>query len=163
MHPDLLNNPLFLRYYHQWQRDPQSIVFVAIADFFLRYHLLDDALKVCREGLRHHPQCLSAKLLLARVHIARGNWEEAEEEVQTILANHPGHQQALILHQKIKESKIQEEKHEEKLPENWETITMAEIFQAQGHADKARKIFESILRRDPHNHEAEKRLIELSK
>jgi hypothetical protein len=37
---------------------------------------------------------------------------------------------------------------------SWETVTMANIYSAQGHFDKAREIYESILSREPANEAA---------
>lgn len=158
MHPDLLNNSLFLRYYHQWQDDPTSVVFASIADFLLRYGMLDEALKVCREGLKHHPQLISGQLVLAKIHLTRGNFEEAEETVQKIVERQPHHGAALqILYQ------VREACHREiEIPHHWQTITMARIFMAQGHMDKARQIYEAILQGEPMNEVARQGLAELS-
>ena len=82
MHPELLNNSIFLRYYRQWQDDPSSIVFASIADFFLRYDMIDEAFKVCRMGVKRHPKLVSGRIVMAKIHLRRGNWEEAEEELR---------------------------------------------------------------------------------
>ncbi|MBI4127044.1 MAG: tetratricopeptide repeat protein [Deltaproteobacteria bacterium] len=169
MHPDLLNNSLFLRYYRQWQDDPTSVVFASIAGFLLRYGMLDEALKVCREGLKHHPQLISGHLVLAKIHLTRGNFEEAEETVHKILEHHPRHGAALQSLRQIREARQQEEMRliqsqegeEIRLPQHWQTVTMARIFMAQGHTDKARQIYEAILRGEPHNEAAAKGLAEL--
>jgi Tfp pilus assembly protein PilF len=39
---------------------------------------------------------------------------------------------------------------------SWQTITMADIFAKQGHNDKAREIYLSILSQDPENEAARK-------
>ena len=149
MHPDLLNNSLFLRYYRQWQDDPTSVVFAPIAEYLLRYGLIDDALKVCREGLRHHPRFVSGRLVLAKVHLTRGNWEEAEEVVQAILEDEPRHDGARSLLVRITEARREEAREED--VGVWRTVTMAQILLAQGHRDRAHRIFESILQGEPHN------------
>ncbi len=169
MHPDLLNNSLFLRYYRQWQDDPTSVVFASIAGFLLRYGMLDEALKVCREGLKHHPHLISGRLALAKIHLTRGNFEEAEETVHKILEHHPRHGGAVHALRQIREARHQEEMRlvqpkegeEMELPHHWQTMTMARIFMAQGHRDKARQIYEAILQGEPKNEAARQELATL--
>ena len=46
---------------------------------------------------------------------------------------------------------------------SWETVTMANIYLAQGHLERARGIYESILLRDPQNEQARRGLEELAR
>ena len=62
MHPDLLNNAPFLRYYSQWQENPKSMVFAPIAEYFRLYGMADEAIKICLEGLLNHRSCLGHRL-----------------------------------------------------------------------------------------------------
>lgn len=165
MHPELLNNALFLRYYHQWQQDPTSIVFVSIVEFFLMYGMVDAAFKVCREGLKRHPHLVSGRIAMARVHFKRGNWDEAEAELRIALEVAPHNKTATQLLRDIQQLQAQEEitarpsasaqpavSHPHGM--SWNTVTMAKIFAAQGHHDKAREIYREILSRDPANQAA---------
>jgi len=160
MHPDLLNNSLFLSYYSRWQKNPDSVVFASIADYFLRYKMIDNAYKVCKEGLRRNPKLSIGHIVMAKIHIARGNLEEAEEEIRTTMQMTPKNQLARDLLVKIEELKIGEAtkttaaKPEQSVPGEWQTVTMAQIFANQGHADRAREIYYAILERDPQNEEA---------
>lgn len=158
MHPDLLNNSLFLRYYSQWQKNPDSIVFASIADYFLRYGLIDSALKICKEGLMRHPKLTIGHVVMAKIHLARGNFEEAEEELRTTLQITPKSQQAQDLMARIDELKTGEEPQislpKPSMPSEWQTVTMAQIYAQQGHIDRAREIYYSILERDPQNEDA---------
>lgn len=162
MHPDLLNNSLFLRYYSQWQKNPDSIVFASIADYFLRYGMIDNALKVCKEGLKRHPKLTVGHIVMAKIHIARGNFEEAEEELRITLQIIPKSQQAEELMAKIEEVKRGTEPEagmpKPAMPSEWQTVTMAQIYAEQGHADRAREIYYSILEKDPQNEDAHRGL-----
>jgi predicted Zn-dependent protease len=177
MHPELLNNSLFLKYYKQWQDDPYSIVFAPIADYFLMYGMVDDAMKVCREGLKRHPNLVSGRIVMAKVHLKRGNWDEAEAELTAVLSIVPDNQTAREMLATIdgerkaegavfKEAAERVQTHAERdapkqaEDESWQTVTMADIFARQGHNEKARKIYLSVLSREPHN-EAARRGIEL--
>ena len=186
MHPNLLNNSIFLRYYKQWQDDPESIVFAPLADFFLRYQMLDDALKICRAGLKRHPRLISGRLVMARIHLARGNWDEAEDEVRYLLQLQPENEAALALGKQVERLQRQEAhgrsradetsgaplpvvrpaahapEVDDDLPPGWRTITMAQILTNQGHVEKARRIYETILHGDPGNEAARRGLQNLA-
>ena len=177
MHPELLNNTLFLRYYRQWQQNPSSVVFASIAEYLLNYGMLDEAIKVLREGLKRHPGFVSGHLVMAKVHIKRGNWEEALESTQRVLKIVPENKVAKELAQAVEvfsaevrrpsEMKTEEllddaetvdyAADESRIP-SWETVTMANVYSAQGHYIRARKIYESILKRDPMDEAAKRGL-----
>lgn len=184
MHPELLNNSLFLRYYKQWQDNPGSIVFVSIAEYFLSYGMTDEAFKICREGLKKHPALVSGRIMMAKIHIKRGNWEEAEEELRKILNTVPVNKIASDLLEEVltaeaKEKEIEEARLKAKIqihgnaremsddsasarsnPVNfaWNTITMANVYATQGLYEQARSIYKAILDSDPQNEHALKGL-----
>ena len=178
MHPELLNNSIFLRYYRQWQDDPSSIVFASIADFFLRYDMIDEAFKVCRMGVKRHPKLVSGRIVMAKIHLRRGNWEEAEDELRNVLSVVPSNRQALSLMDEIagvreservyaSESKavrrpvapsLEDAAPTPELSPSWKTVTMAGIYASQGHFDRARGIYEAILNSDPANEAARRGL-----
>ncbi len=228
MHPDLLNNSVFLKYYRQWQEDASSVVFAPIAEFFIRYGMLDEAMDVCREGLKRRPDFISGRVVMAKVHIKRGETEKARQLLCQILVSSPSNESARNLLTEISggvvgqaEEKVQSQattvlpqvavdnKELSHLPESldnaenspaeegdldpglnfnedsalgevktpvyaalasatarvpsWETVTMANIYLAQGHVDRARGIYESILLRDPTNEQARRGLEEIAR
>lgn len=103
MHPELLNNSTFLRYYQQWQRNPESIVFAAIADYFLRYRMIDEAAEICQHGLKRFPQLISGRLVLAKIFIAQESWDEALSELHFVLSLQSEQQEALSLIAQVKQ------------------------------------------------------------
>lgn len=169
MHPDLINNSHFLKYYKQWQDDPDSIVFVPIVEYFLSYGMIDDAFKICRAGLKKHPSLVSGLLMMAKIHLKRGNWEEAEEVLDSILADHPHNRRAARLKVEVaelqkndfhpageglserRESEVVAENVPQMLDPSWNTISMANIYAEQGHIEHARVIYKTILQKDPEN------------
>ena len=194
MHPELLNNAVFLRYYRHWQGDPGSIVFAPIAEFFLRYGMIDDAFRVCRAGIKRHPALVSGRIVMARIHLARGNWEEAEEELRRVQAVVPQNAAAREMMEEIAAVRRRErEAGGEAYPArafvplagvplpgrpdeaedgdahgpprpiapSWKTVTMANIFAAQGHVEQARGIYQAILASDPANEAARRGLAAL--
>lgn len=183
MHPELLNNSLFLRYYNQWQQDPTSIVFAPIAEYFLSYGLTDDAIRVCLAGLHHHPDLVSGRLSLAKAYLRKKEFTKAKGELQRVLNLVPNQSKALELFGQISGEAPKGARHlfEEQREEGrgfnqvgslteelscskrsqaplettrWQTITMAKIYTAQGHRDQARQVYQAILAKDPQNQEA---------
>ena len=67
------------------QREPQSLVFAQLADAYRKSGMLDEAIRVCREGLKHHPNYASAYMVLGRTYLAKGELPEAREAFQQTL------------------------------------------------------------------------------
>ncbi len=69
---------------------PQEIpVFVRLAEAYRREGLLEDALHICREGLKAHPECSAARFVLGQVQRDRGDRKEARKEFRRVLALDP--------------------------------------------------------------------------
>lgn len=151
MHPELLKNSIFLRYYQQWQQDPISIVFVPIAEYFLSYGLTGEAARVLQAGLIHHPDLISGRLCLAKVYLRTKELPRAQAELDRVLAIVPNQEKAMELMRGIKKESAPSEL-EPILP--WQTVTMAKIYAAQGHREQARQVYQVILAKDPQNQEA---------
>ncbi|PIR20233.1 MAG: hypothetical protein COV45_06680 [Deltaproteobacteria bacterium CG11_big_fil_rev_8_21_14_0_20_47_16] len=101
MHPDLLNNPAFVRYYDAWQQNPASIVFAPIAEFYCQYKLYADARRICEAGLKSNPQSVLAHYTMARTYVCTREWHAARHEAQWVLARVSGHTGALEVLQKV--------------------------------------------------------------
>lgn len=107
MHPDLLNNPTFLRYYEMWQRDPKSLVFAPLADFFCQYKLFADARKICEAGVRNNPNSVLAHYSMAKVYTYTREWHAAKHEALWVLAHTPKHEAAMEILQRIEQGQHQ--------------------------------------------------------
>lgn len=179
MHPDLLNNPTFLRYYSRWQANPSSAAFVGVADFFREYRLYDDALRVCQAGLQQNPELVSGRLVLARIYLELRQPAEAAVQLQLILDRMPEHPEAERLFRQTgveprprgpastipavstTASSQPDPSVYPPLP-SWATLTMARLYQRQGHIDQAAHIYRRILDREPGNREAQEGLQSLT-
>lgn len=127
---------------------------------------------MCREGLKHHPNFTTGRIVLAKVHLCRGNFEEAGEELKIALEISPSNEQARQLLNNVENKEHvervvtdMESAYEEEEPETaseWQTITMAKIYVAQGHKQRAQQIFHSILEREPENEDAKKGLASIN-
>lgn len=152
MHPDLLNNSIFLRYYNQWQENPASVVFAPIAEYLQIYKMADEAILVCQEGLKHHPQSVSGRLALAKAFIQKKELGKAREQLKIVLNLVPKQEKAMELLGLLEKEISPQEMGRQRV--SWETVTMAKIYAAQGHADRAREVYQSILQREPANQDA---------
>jgi tetratricopeptide (TPR) repeat protein len=98
------DNPRFLELRRRVQEDPASIAFAQLAEECRRAGHNDEAVAVCRAGLNHHPDYLSARVTLARAFLELGRLDEAESEITIVLAsaadNLPANRALAEVHQK---------------------------------------------------------------
>jgi tetratricopeptide (TPR) repeat protein len=71
------------------QADPASIAFAQLAEEYRRLGAYDEAVAICRVGLRRHPDYLSARVTLGRALVELGVLDEAERELQLVAAQAP--------------------------------------------------------------------------
>ena len=83
------DNPRLLELRRRVQEDPASIAFAQLAEECRRAGDNDEAVAVCRAGLNHHPDYLSARVTLARAFVELGRLDEAEAEITIVLASAP--------------------------------------------------------------------------
>jgi tetratricopeptide (TPR) repeat protein len=77
------------------QADPTSIAFAALAEEYRRAGLADQAVEVCRTGLRRHPAYLSARVTLGRALIELNQINAARAELEQVLSVAPENLTAL--------------------------------------------------------------------
>jgi tetratricopeptide (TPR) repeat protein len=73
------------RYEERLARDPASLGFAVLADLYRKAGRLEEAVAVCREGLKRHPQYTTARLILAKALIGRPDLDGALAEIDAIL------------------------------------------------------------------------------
>ena len=77
------------------QEDPASIVFAQLAEQLRRDGANDEAVEVCRAGLAHHPDFLTARVTLGRALIELDRLDEAFTELTAVLDAAPGNLPAI--------------------------------------------------------------------
>ena len=70
-------------------RDPGSIAFAQLAEDYRRLGRLDEAVRLCRDGLSRHQVFPAAQLTLGRALLALGRADEARVELLRIIRNSP--------------------------------------------------------------------------
>lgn len=154
---ELAKNPHFIRYYHTWQKNPASIVFIPLAELYREQGQLDEAREVCVKGLEQHPGSIGGRLTLARIEYDGERMEESRRLLKKILEEIPGQREARALLQRIEAASpeaVPPETEVSPLPPGeetplFETCTMAEIYASQGEMRAAVQIIRRILARDP--------------
>ncbi len=69
--------------------NPDSLVFVQLADGYRKKGDLEAAIGACRTGLARHPHLLSGLLMLGRIHAARREYPEAVEALKKVVQREP--------------------------------------------------------------------------
>jgi tetratricopeptide (TPR) repeat protein len=73
------------------EKEPNSLVFIQLADEYRKEGQLAEALKVCREGLRKHPNYFSALAALGRIQYEMGDITPASESLEKLIRAVPDH------------------------------------------------------------------------
>lgn len=185
MNPDYFSDPVFARCYQQWQARPESAAFVGVADVLRLRGAYDDAITVCREGLRHNPALVTGRLVLAQTLEALGRRTDAHAVVLGILADAPEQAEAKAMAARLTSAMtiaVRAPNNERigtgtnvSIPLSpppagredlevpvWETITMARLYAAQGHRREAERVYRAILQRDPQHDDAKTELHQLT-
>jgi tetratricopeptide (TPR) repeat protein len=76
-------------------KDPASLAFAQLAEECRRVGQLHEAVRVCRQGLAHHPDYLSARVTLGRALIGLEHFDQAAAELSSVLRTAPENLAAL--------------------------------------------------------------------
>ena len=66
----------------KYARHPASRIFAPLADAYRKAGRLDEATTVAQQGLRHHPDYVAGRVVLARAHYEAGELELASVEFE---------------------------------------------------------------------------------
>jgi len=77
------------RHEERLARDPSSLAFAQLADLYRKAGRTEDAVSLCREGLARYPHYTTARLILAKAHLAAGDLAHALGEIEIILQSSP--------------------------------------------------------------------------
>jgi tetratricopeptide (TPR) repeat protein len=130
-------NPRIEELRRRVQKDPASIAFAQLAEEYRRAGEHAEAAKICRAGLSRHPSYLSARVTLGRALIELGEHEDAQAELQHVLAS---------------------------APENLAAIRgLAEIHQRRGNLTEALRQYQAALAIAKHDPELEESVHDLTR
>lgn len=78
-------SPEIIRYREKWAKEPTSRVFAQLADAYRKEGMLDEAIRICLEGLKLHPTYVSARMILGRAYLEREALDGAAAEFERVL------------------------------------------------------------------------------
>ncbi len=67
-------------------QNPESLVFVPLAESYRKSGMLDEAIETCQKGLQLHPSYMSARMVLGRTFMEKERYEEAAAEFSKVAA-----------------------------------------------------------------------------
>jgi tetratricopeptide (TPR) repeat protein len=91
------------RYLAALVKDPKSKAFVPLADTYRKAGMLDEAIQVAKDGLKHNPNYVSGRLVLGRCYFDKDMLKEAEDEISRVVKANPENADAQRILAKIRE------------------------------------------------------------
>ena len=110
------------------EKDPNSKLYVPLAEEYRKEGMLDEAIEVLRKGLEKQPGYMSARVLLGKIYLEKGQMNEARAEFESVVKSIPDN---LYAHKKL-----------------------AEIYRDTGEKNLAIKAFRTFLKLNPMDEEA---------
>jgi tetratricopeptide (TPR) repeat protein len=104
---------------------PQSLVFSRLADCYRKNGEIQQAIGVCMEGLRNHPDYVTGRIILGRCYLEQEKLQEAVAEFVKVVELDRRNQAAVKM--------------------------IADIYSGQGMKEKAGDLYSFLLRMDPDN------------
>jgi tetratricopeptide (TPR) repeat protein len=99
--PGLGRNQSLVNQLKEFQRNPRSLVFVALAESYRQQGLPNQALEIIEEGLPHHEGLASAILCRARCLYDVRRYADALNDTRSLLASNPNNVRAYKLEAEI--------------------------------------------------------------
>ena len=117
------------------EKDPNSKLFVPLAEEYKKEGMLDEAVEILQKGLERQPSYMSARVSLGKIYLERGQLAEARIEFENVIKAIPDN---LYAHKKL-----------------------SEIYRNTGERDLAIKASRAVLKLNPMDDENLKNLREL--
>ncbi len=117
-------------------KNPKSILFARLADYYLQQNRVDEAIHLCMEGIKYHPYYITGNFILAKAYVAANEYDKAEEALKKVLSHDRQHLAA----------------HE----------LLAQLMKKLGWENKAAVHYKEILKIDPLNNQVRQELNDLT-
>lgn len=112
----------------KFDKDPNSKLFLPLAEEYRKEGMLDEAIDVLQKGLEKHGAYTSARVLLGKTYLEKGMLDEARKEFEGVIKVVPDN---LFAHKKL-----------------------AEVYRDTGETDLALKAYKTILKLNPMDDES---------
>lgn len=117
------------------EKDPNSRLFLPLAEEYRKSGMLDEAVAVILRGLEHQPGYTSARVALGRIYLEKNMMDEAKSEFEAVVSAIPDN---LFAHRKL-----------------------ADIYRELGEAEKAVAEYKTVIKLNPLDEDAMMCLSEL--
>ncbi|HKI84230.1 MAG TPA: tetratricopeptide repeat protein, partial [Candidatus Krumholzibacteria bacterium] len=87
--PNLSREHELHRLLERFENQPNGRIFAPLADCYRKLQRLDEAYKVCVDGLMRHPRYSTGFVVLGKIHLDREELEEARTAFETVLSLDP--------------------------------------------------------------------------
>ena len=77
---------LLAKYFAMYKKNPSSKVFAPLAESYRKLGMIDDAFKILKEGIRHHPQYTLGYIVLANCYYDQEKYELTYNTLRPIIA-----------------------------------------------------------------------------
>lgn len=77
---------LLAKYFSMYKKNPRSKVFAPLAESFRKLGMLEDAFKVLKDGIRHHPNYTLGYIVLAHCYYDQGKFELTYNTLRPIVS-----------------------------------------------------------------------------
>jgi tetratricopeptide (TPR) repeat protein len=77
---------LLAKYFNMYKKNPRSRVFAPLAESFRKLGMLEDAYKILKEGIRHHPNYILGYIVLAHCYYDEQKYELTYNTLRPIIA-----------------------------------------------------------------------------
>lgn len=67
------------------EKEPNSLIFLQLAEEYRKEGYYEDALKTCRDGLKRHPNYWSARVAMGRIFYEMADYELARDELEKVI------------------------------------------------------------------------------
>jgi tetratricopeptide (TPR) repeat protein len=74
------------KYFSMYKKNPRSKVFAPLAEAFRKLGMLDDAFKILKDGIRHHPNYTLGYIVLAHCYFDQGKFELTYNTLRPIVS-----------------------------------------------------------------------------
>lgn len=157
--------------------DPASLAFVGLAHVLIGRGEADEAIRVCEEGLRRHPNHSTGHLVLGLAFEKSNRGEDAVRTLQEVLNLDPGNRIAVqrlgeAYRRRKEQAPPAKGRESETPPEEGEeavgvdlgqevaffTFSMAEVYEKQGFFEKALAIYRRVLTLQPAREDVRERI-----
>jgi len=69
------------------EKNPKSILFARLADYYLKQKRIKEALELCTKGCEYNPDYITGNYILAKIYLTMGEHEKAETQFKKVISH----------------------------------------------------------------------------